>query len=192
MSLIRFTLYNEIVSLFNPDSPPDNLQQSAKAITDAVINYLKEVELEPIKIPVIVPSPGGPIPDPTFVPGPLKLVNPESLMISYGLLYNSFLSSFANFNVSSFIQLETGLNSYVISAFTAQTFFHLDYTAVGNVVPTFPSGIEQAFLSKNSNHVQAADILSDKLHNFFKNCLFTGSYFKGPIPGTSPHVSKLF
>jgi hypothetical protein len=107
-------------------------------------------------------------------------------------MYESFESAFNNFNELSFMQLEAGINSYIISSFSAQSFFHLDYIAVGNVVPTTSLGIEQIFKNKNSNHIQAADLLSEKLHNFFKSCLFTGNYFKGPILGTTPHVSKLF
>jgi hypothetical protein len=193
MALIRFSIYNELVSLFNPNSPPKDAQQSSKAIADAIVDYLKDVELEPIKLPVIVPSPGGPIPDPTFVPGPMKLINPESLTGPYNLLHDALLTVFNNFNeLTSFTILEAGLNSYVTAAFSAQSFFHLDYVAVGNVIPTAPSGIEQIFKNNNSNHIQAADLLSEKLHNFFKNCLFTGNYFKGPILGTTPHISKLF
>jgi hypothetical protein len=202
MALARFYLYNEFVSLFNPKNSSNNIQQSAKIISDSIVNYLKEVELQSLKDPVIFLSPAVSIPDPNFTEGPLKLFNPDSLITHYNLLYNSFFNAFSNFDeYYSFIDLELNINSYVKLTFESQKFFYMDYIVIGNVIPTVPSEIDLVFKTKNLNHLQSADLLSEKLHNFFKNCLFTGNYFKDPIQDEvvknddsdyNKHISKLF
>lgn len=196
MALIPFELASNLADLFNPSKPPSNTHESAYKISIIIVEYLKNAELNPIVAPVIVPSPAGPVPDPTFVPGILKLLNPASLESQINILIKAFQEAFDKDKFSdpaSFALIDTAISAYIPAAFANQTFYHLDYLAIGSTVLTKPAvlNIQASFKKKNDNHQQAANDLALRIHSFITSHAFTGPYSKAGIPGPAPHFSYL-
>lgn len=196
MALVPFELASNLAELFNPNNAPGSTNESADKIARIIVNYLKKAELQPITAPVIVPSPAGPVPDPTFVPGILKLLNPASLDSKpfFDIILNGFQQSFNNFSdPASFTIIDTAISYYILAAFANQTFYHMDYFAIGPTVLARPTvlNIQASFKKKNDNYQLAANDLALRIHSFITSHAFTGPYTKTGIPGPAPHFSYL-
>jgi hypothetical protein len=191
MALNESSLRSDLEKIFDVDaSPPDGISQTAAAITDAIISYLSDVEIEPLKAPGINPAP-APTPDPSFVPQPLKPIVPVSssssfiraaLEVDMNLNYNTNQAGVWAASNAAFI-------SYVAATF--MSFSSNDgYIATGATVPG-PIALSSIFNPLKEDKKQLASDLAGHIHSFFTSSVFTGAYLKGPFIGPAPHVSKL-
>jgi hypothetical protein len=192
MALNKSSLENDLKKIFDADgSPPESLSQTARLITDAIISYLRNVDLEPLKAPGINPAP-VPTPDPSFIPQPMKTIVPVDAAAT---ILSSAIETDLNLNYNTnqagiWVASNIAFAAYVVSTFVS---FNTNdgYIATGVTAPG-PIALSSIFNSLKEEKNALASDLSNHIHNFFTNCVFTGAYLKGPFIGPAPHVAKLF
>jgi hypothetical protein len=191
MALNKISLKNDLEKIFDADgSPPDSISNAAGSIADAIVAYLGNIELEPLKAPGINPAP-VPTPDPSFIPVPLK---PNIPVNAFSNLIRTALDADmnVNYNVNSagpWVASNAAFLSYVASTFAIFS-TNDGYIATGAVVPG-PIALSSIFNPLKESKSELASDLADHLHGFFTGCIFTGAYLKGPFIGPAPHVAKL-
>jgi hypothetical protein len=192
MALNKLSLENDLNKIFDADgSPPESISETAGLITDAIIAYLKNVDLEPLKAPGINPAP-VPTPDPSFIPQPMKTLVPVDAASS---ILRSAIEADLNLNYNTnqaglWIASNVAFASYVASTFVS---FNTNdgYIATGATIPG-PIALSSVFNPLKEEKKALASDLANYIHDFFTNCVFTGAYLKGPFIGPAPHVAKLF
>jgi hypothetical protein len=192
MALNKSSLESDLKVIFDADgSPPQSITQTAGLITDAVISYLRNVDLEPLVAPGINPVP-TPTPDPSFVPQPMKTIIPVNASAT---ILRKAIEADLNLNYSTnqagpWVTSNVAFASYVVTTFVS---FNTNdgYIATGVTAPG-PIALSSVFNPLKEEKDALASDLAHHIHSFFTNCVFTGAYLKGPFIGPAPHVAKLF
>ena len=188
MALDKIILKISLQSVF--ESPPDSAEDCATGITDAIVAYLKGVEISYPPAPGLQPAAPTPIPDPTFG-ADTKSVPVVPADAQHGAIYGGILGSIA----AAGIVWAPADAAYMaaILAIGAAWQSNDGYMSTG---ATTPAGLVdfgaswQIGLDGGSEADVAAD-LADRIHSNTISAKFTGQYVKGLFLGPGPHSSNL-
>jgi chemotaxis response regulator CheB len=201
MALNKELFKNNLNNIFDLNKTTvNNIDNIAELLTNAIINYLNDVELEPLKQPGVlnefnvsdlslIPFPR--IFDLTFNASPLTLNVPIqnfSFLIKNALKLD-METNLKNNSISNWNNSNTAFNNFVTSTFV--NFKAKDnYIVIGTTTPGMIS-LSTVFNKFKKNSEEMALVLSNHLHQYFANCTFTGIYSKNLFIGINPHISKL-
>lgn len=163
------------------DSFPKSTSEAAQKITDAIVLYMNDAQLNP-------PIPGinqAGVPDPV-ASLPLNPVNVDIGAVQL----KSAIEASMNIKTSIWAEASSGFASYLATLVTWSD--SVGYIATGTIASS-PILFNVAFaLGQNGNSsIDVANKLADLINIAVTSSVFTGTYLHGPFVGVTPHVSNI-
>jgi len=172
---------------------PEDTDTFAESLTDAIVDYLDDVQIDYPKAPGVSAAP--PYTDPSFSSGNMDpIVSPSSLssVLEAGIKASIAASDLDSASASNWAAADSAFAALLVAAGIVWQSSD-GYIATGATVAAVPVGFDSSW-DVGLNGGSTADVafdLATRVHAATIAAIFTGAYLKAAFIGPGPHVSTL-